>query len=85
MPIKSLYLAIPAGYVKAHLPQDCFKGAEHGRTIGIAYAVCKDVIQVWNEEWDLFFPSIEYHRISNGKNRITMQRLLDILEDELDD
>ena len=86
MPIPSLYLTIPKGYVKAHLPTECFIGEEHGRTIGIAYAVCKDVVQVWNDcydsPWDLFFPSSEYNRISHGRNRITIQRLLNILEEE---
>ncbi len=84
MTIPSFYKEIPKGYVKAHLPQDCFAGAEHGKTIGIAYAVCKDVVQSWNEEWDLYFPSVEYQRISNGRSSITMQRLLN-LEEELND
>lgn len=82
MPIPSLYKKIPVGYVKANLPKDCFLGIEHGKTLGVAHAVCKNVVQVWNEEWDLYFPPSEHNRIFAGRDRVSKQRLVNILEEE---
>ncbi len=82
MPIPSLYKKIPAGYLKAHLSKDCFLGIEHGKTIGIAFAVCKDVAQSWDGEWDLYFPPSELDRVFAGRSGITTQRLKNILEEE---
>ena len=67
--------------MKADLPSDCFKGEEHAKTIGVAHAVCNDVIQVWDEGWDLYFPREEYERISKGRQSISMVQLQTILEE----
>ncbi len=90
MPIDSIYQGpfserhwIRPDYVKADLSPDCFKGAEHGNTIGIAHKVCNDVIQVWSPDngWDLYFPKTEYERISKGRQSISMVQLQTILEE----